>query len=261
VAEADTAEIALGQFDRPAGQAATGGQGHGIKMAHTYQDAPVRLDLQPIEGLVPVFFLGERPVGGLREDIDNGWIPVAGELWQKLVANAVAGEIERGVGGILSPTDIALSEVGADLFARCFDQRADDAIARDGADPGESCGAGPAEEAEEDGLGLIVAGVAESDAVGFATLDHGPEKVEAEASGGLFQIVAGGNGGVMEVKGQAETVGQVSNKGGVGVGFGAAEAMVDVEEADGEVQVVEEVEETDGVGAAGDGDGDARAGG
>ena len=79
---------------------------------------------------------------------------------------------------------------------------------------------------------------------------------------------AGGDVGVVEVEGDVEVDAEVFDELLVGVGFFAAEVVVDVDggEADAErvalggVGCVEGEEEGDGVGSAGDGDAEAVAG-
>ena len=103
----------------------------------------------------------------------------------------------------------------------------------------------------------------------------GEEAVEggvAEFAGGFFEAFVGGllaGGGVDVFYGERDVVGgaESADEGFVGVGFFAAEAVVDVDRGEDEAEGVlfgvgfEECEqEGGGVGAAGEGDGEALAG-
>ena len=127
----------------------------------------------------------------MGERLGEGGVPLAGELGQQLVADAVAGEIQGGVGGVFAPGYAAVAEEANDLRALDVDERADDAVGRDGSDGGESGGAGAAQEAKEDGFGLIGAGVAEGDARRQSASEVVAEKGIAGVTGGLLEIARG----------------------------------------------------------------------
>ena len=83
---------------------------------------------QAVDLGLPVGFFGEGEVGGVGERLGEGGVPLAGELREQLVADAVAGEIEGRVGGVFAPGDAAVAEEAHDLRALDVDQRADDAV-------------------------------------------------------------------------------------------------------------------------------------
>jgi hypothetical protein len=142
----------------------------------------------------------------------------------------------------------------------------------------EAFGPCAAEELHEDGFGLVVESVSGEDAIGLAVGEEGREEVVAEIAGGLFDGLgvsgcagfgaAGGDAGLMDVKGDVEARAEVFDEALVGIGFCAAKAVVDVNgrEADAEgfaggcVGGMEGEEESDGVCASGEGDAEAVAG-
>ena len=218
--------------------------------------------------------------GEVREGLVEGGIEVA-ELGQELVTEAVAGEGGVGVGVVVAPGLADGAEVGFDHVAADAEEGAEDAPrgfagerdGEEGGDAAEALGPGAAKELHEDGLGLVVHGVGGEDDVGLAALEEAMEDLVTEVARGVFEAFAGGGGAggyvdAVGVEGEVEVGAEVSDEGLVGVGLGAAEAVVDVDggEADAEVGVrrgvggVEGAEEGDGVCSAGDGGADAVAG-
>jgi hypothetical protein len=165
-------------------------------------------------------------------------------LGEELVADAVAGEGGVGVGGVFAPGLVDGSEVGFDFGAASVEEGAEDSSfweGDDGVDGGEAFGPCTAEEFHEDGFGLVVEGVGGEDGVGVAGGEELGEEFVACVAGGFFDGFvcvgdAGGDVGVVEVKGDAEGDAEVFDKLLVGVGFGSAEMVVDVDggEADAE---------------------------
>jgi len=111
------------------------------------------------------------------------------------------------------------------------------------------------------------------DAVGVAGGEEGGEEVIADVAGGFFDGFfccgdAGGDVGVVEVEGDVEADAEVFDELLVGVGFFAAEVVVDVDGAEaysegfpgGGVGGVEGEKESYRISAAGDGDADAVSG-
>jgi hypothetical protein len=106
-------------------------------------------------------------------------------------------------------------------------------------DGAEAFGPGSTEELHEDGLGLIVEGVGGKDGVGVAGGEEGGEEFVADVAGCLFDGLgisrgacfgyAGGNVGLMEVERDVEGDAEVFDELLVGVGFFAAEAVVNVD--------------------------------
>ena len=192
------------------------------------------------------------------------------------MADAVAGEGGVGVGGVFPPGLIDGFEEGFDVGSAGLEEGAEDLafwLAEDWVDGAEAFGPCSAEELHEDGFGLVVQGVGGEDGVGVAGVEEGGEEFVAGVAGGLFDPFAcGGNalGDVclVEVEGDVEPDAQVFDELLVGVGFFAAEVMVDVDGAEacaegvvlGGVGGVDGEEEGYGVGSAGDGDGKAVAG-
>ena len=197
------------------------------------------------------------------------------------MADLVAGEGGVGVGGVFAPGLVDGFEEGFDVGAAGVEEGAEDLSllqSDDGVDGAEAFGPGAAEEFHEDGFGLVVEGVGGEDAVGVAGGEEGGEEFVACVAGGFFDGLgisrgagvgdAGGDVGVVEVEGDVEADAEVFDELLVGVGFFAAEVVVDVDggEADAEgvagggVGGVEGEEKSDGVGTAGDGDADAVSG-
>ena len=126
----------------------------------------------------------------MRQGFGHGGIPVAGQLWQQLVPDAIAGECGAGVGGVVAPGDAARAQIPLYLGAIDFDQRPDNAVAGDRADAGQPGAPGAAQETEEHGLGLIGAGMAGGDAVDGSGLRQTLEEFQADRARRLFEIVA-----------------------------------------------------------------------
>jgi len=109
----------------------------------------------------------------------------------------------------------------------------------DGVDCAEAFGPGSAEELHENGFGLVVEGVGGEDGVGVAGVEEGGEEVVAGVAGGLFDGLgvtfgagfgdALGDVGLMEMEGDVEGDAEVFDEALVGVGFFAAEVVVDVD--------------------------------
>jgi hypothetical protein len=111
------------------------------------------------------------------------------------------------------------------------------------------------------------------DGIGLAGGEELVEGGVAEVAGGLFERLAGGGDaggdvGPAEMQRDFEAGAEVGDEGGVGVGFGGAEVVVDVYGGEHRAQRlarlavgrVEGEEEGDGVGTAGDGAAEAVAG-
>ena len=161
------------------------------------------------------------------------------------MADAVAGEGGVGVGGVFAPGLVGAREVGFDFGAAGLEEGAEDFSCGGrvtiGVDSAEAFGPGSAEELHEDGFGLVVEGVGGEDGVGVAVGDEGGEVVVAEVAGGFFDGLAGwadsvGDVGLVDVEGDFEAGAEVGDELLVGVGFCAADAVVDVDggEADAE---------------------------
>jgi hypothetical protein len=180
---------------------------------------------------------------GGRQGRENG---------EEFGADAVAEEAGARVRRVFAPGEAVFGEVGADGVARERKERTDEAGAGGGENAAEAGGSGAAQEAEKDGFGLVGGGMAGGDAVDLTGVDPGGEQTEAFAAAVLFEIAGDGLAGSGEKR---EIGGELADEGLVGVGGGAAEAVVDVEDDEGSVvAAAESVEEEDTIGAAGDGD-------
>ncbi len=191
-------------------------------------------------GLPPgLFFAGE--FGEVGEGLVQGGV-FGAEKRQDGVANAVAGEGGVGVGGVFAPGLVEGAEVGLDFGAAGLEEGAEDfspGEGDDGVDSAEALGPGPAEELHEDGLGLVVEGVGGEDGVGLARGDDGGEEVVADGAGGFFDCLwisrgaslsySVGDIGLMDVEGDFEAGAEVGDELLVGVGFFAADAVMDVD--------------------------------
>jgi hypothetical protein len=213
-----------------------------------------------------LFFAGK--LGHVGEGLVEVGV-VGAELGEELMTDFVAGEGDVGVGGVGAPGLVELGEVGFDVGAAGVEEGAENLsfLERDdGVDGAEAVGPGSAEDLHEDGLGLVVEGVGGEDGVGVAGGEEGSEELVAEVAGGLFDgLVCVGdalrNAGLVEMEGDVVGDAEIFDETLVGVGFFAAEAVVDVDggEADAEgftgcgVGGVEGEEESDGVCSAGDG--------
>ena len=160
------------------------------------------------------------------------------------MADAVAGVGSVGVGGVFAPGLVGLIEEGFDVGAAGIEEGAEDLSfgeGDDGMDGAEALGPGSAEEFHEDGFGLVVEGVGGEDAVGVAGGEEGVEEFVTGVAGGLFDGLgvaigsglrdAVGNVGVVEMEGDVEADAEVFDELLVGVGFLAAEIVVDMDGA------------------------------
>lgn len=233
----------------------------------------VELGLPP--GLVFASELGEVGEGLVERGVELA------ELGKKLVAETIPGEGRVGVRGVFAPGLVEDVEVELDLRAADGEERAEDFAGglagqgneEDGMDAAEAVGPGPAEELEEDGFGLVVHGVGGQDGVGPAAAKESVKDLVASVAGGLFEGLAGccgtsGDVDGMDMERDLQAGAEVLDEALVGVGLGAAYAVVDMNgrEADAESQLGEDVggmersEESHGVRPAGDGGADAVAG-
>jgi hypothetical protein len=257
-----------GQVDGVADKTAGGGKGKGGEAWNGDEDgSPALADVersQSIDLALPVRFFGEGELGRVRERPGEFGVPLADELGKQLVADAVAGEIQRRVGGIFAPGNAAVAEEANDLRAFDVDQRADDAMGCNGSDGSQPGGSAAAQEAKENGFGLVGACVAERDARRKSTSQVSAEKGIAGIAGGLLEIARGGREiELVESERKIECGGEGADEFGVAAGSVAAQIVIDVHDAKGQIppggEFQEDVEEADRVGAAGDRDGNAIA--
>ena len=152
------------------------------------------------------------------------------------MADLVSGKGGVRVGGVFAPGLVGGFEEGFDFGASRVEEGAEDfsfGESDDWVDGAEAFGPGSAEELHEDGFGLVVEGVGGEDGVGVAGGEEGGEEFVAGVAGGFFDGLfcggdAGGDVGVVKVEGDVEADAEVFDELLVGVGFFAAEIVVDV---------------------------------
>ena len=121
----------------------------------------------------------------------NRWIELC-EFGQNVAADAIALKIEICIGGIFAPRDVVGGEPIANVLPAEFEEGTDDALSGGGPDAAEAGSAGAAEDAEEDGFGLIVEGVAGGDGVTDILRNAIEEVLVAETAGFLFGLPSPG---------------------------------------------------------------------
>ena len=110
------------------------------------------------------------------------------------MADAIAGEGEVAVGGVLLPGLVAGVKEGFDLLAGSPKEGAEDRTlgkGEDGVDARETLGPCSAEEFGEDGFGLVVEGVRGGDGVERHVAEELAEPGVAQAAGRAFDGVGG----------------------------------------------------------------------
>ena len=179
------------------------------------------------------------------------------EVRQQLVPHAVAHVDGVGVRRVLPPLERARVQVSDHLVAGDGEERPEEP-APAGAHRREARRPRPAQEAQQERLGLVVASVRYRDRRGLLLAGDAPEKPVARASSGGLEPAVFPPGPPAHVRGArperyVEVPAQRGAEGRV-VDRGAAQAVVEVgghePEAAGPAQERERVEERDGVGAA-----------
>jgi hypothetical protein len=231
------------------------------------------------EFVVPVVLFGAGDLGEFGKIHRYGRIEFVLQERDEELADAVAGEMVIGVGGVFTPALVEIFEVLLEFTSAKNEERAKDFSAElavvvfDGdewVNAGESFEAGAADQSHENGFGLVVEGVSGEDCVdcvGFA--EQVVKEAVAEFAGGGFDadvlfssalpdVVA------VAVKFQIVFAGEAGDELLVGVGFGAAELVVEVDyredDAEFEAKLEHQAKKGDGVDASGDGDAQAVAG-
>lgn len=208
----------------------------------------------------PVLLVFERHHSGVGEDGFECRIPVPLKLRDQLGAEAVAGKAGVGVRGVFPPGDAAGTQEMFGVAAGDVKQWANDAFAGDGEDAGEPAPAGAAEEAEEDGFGLIRTGVPGGNTIEQELLARRGEKGKASAARGIFEVArVGWQLDAVAEKGEVSGSGKFAHEGFVGVGFSAAQAMVEMKHGGCPAELGEGFEQGDGIAPAGDGKAEAVA--
>ncbi len=136
-------------------------------------------------------------------------------------------------------------------------------------DSGEAAGSGSAQQTQEDGFGLIVAGVGGGNAVESIGGGGALEKMVAGAASGGFdrEMKPRGEGGdIFGFDGGVERQagGELTNEGGIGLRVRAAKIMVEMEDeghyAKDGGEFSKGPQQSDGISSAADGEADALAG-
>ena len=202
------------------------------------------LRLKAVEFGGPVVFFAVGPDGGRGQGFGEGRVEGGLEFGDDGEAEPVALEVRVGVGAVFPPGEAALGEPVPDIGTPQVEERPDNAGIGNGANPAESRSTGTAEEAVEDGFGLVVERVAGGDRERL----RGEEGI-ADSAGFLFDV-AFGERGRWRRNGRREFVGEMADEGFVVVGFEAAEFVVDVEDGGGAIELMEDMGERNGIGSA-----------
>jgi hypothetical protein len=181
--------------------------------------------------------------GGFRQG-GNG-VAITEDVAQEregFVAEAVAGEGEFAVGGVVAVGEFVAGRVVVDFAPSRGEERAqegeglvidcDFALRLHSLEPG-----GPAQEVEEDALGLVLGVVGEEDAGDAGSAGDLGEKVVAGMARGGFERLAGflregGNVAFLRGEGEMMSRGKFVHEGGVGFGVFASELMIEVDEVE-----------------------------
>jgi hypothetical protein len=227
------------EFEGDGGVARCGADGSATATDGLAGEQELREDAGELGLPAGLFFAGK--LGEVGQGLVEIWI-VGAELGEKFVADFVAGEGGVGVGGVFTPRLVDGSEEGFDGGAAGLQEGAEDLSlgkSDDGVDCAKAIGPGSAEELHEDGFGLVVEGVGGEDGVGVPGGEEGGEEVVAGVAGGFFDGLRGAVGagfrdalrdvGLVEMEGDVEGDAEVFDELLVGVGFFAAEVVVDVD--------------------------------
>jgi hypothetical protein len=187
----------------------------------------------------PVVLLASGELRHVRQVLSQLWVPVF-EGRKQFVADAVAGEGEVLVSGVLAPVLANGSKVSLNFGSTGGEQRTKETSGRafdHRVDAAEAFGPGTAQEFGEDGLGLIVAGMSGGEGVDDSASHERSEPAVAKAAGSFFDGLgrfAGACCGfkvcvyAVLMKWQAEQGCKIPDEREVGVGLFAAETMVQV---------------------------------
>jgi hypothetical protein len=140
-------------------------------------------------GFAPTFFLS-RDIRGVCQYLANLGIPFARKLGQEQVPDAIARESQVAIRRVLAPFDSPRSQVSLDFGAADLEQRTNKTLPRNREDPRQTGDARTAQQAEENGFGLIVEGMASGDAIRRAILDQAREESPPDLASRIFEISA-----------------------------------------------------------------------
>ena len=171
---------------------------------------------------------GETQHGVVGRRIDLGTEP-----GQQLVSDSIASVSGFGVRGVLAPGLAQFAEVVDDFLATALEERADERQGRgqasDSRHAGQSGDPSPASDAMQDGFNLVVGRVGDGQVAGAVSMsDLAQElvpKIPEVCFTGVHRWVDGGARGVAR---QIQAFGERFDGREIGVGFGAAQAVVQV---------------------------------
>ncbi len=169
---------------------------------------------------VPFFESGD---GGKADEMPFDGRRQVSQERQQFFADPIAKEPRVVVRGVLPPGKSLTAKVFAHRLPRYSEQRPNQARLRSGQDAAETGWSRTAEQAEQNGLGLVGGGMPGSDPVddtGGAPLAEEPEP---GSTAGLFQVSLH-HSTLRHIAG--EIAGQATDELLVGVGGGSAEAMI-----------------------------------
>ncbi len=214
--------------------------------------------LEPVDFSFPVALLVFCQGGEICQGFFQARVERFGQQRQDIVTQAIACVGAILVGCVLSPGDGPPAEPILNFGARQFQQRPDQAWFGDRQDARKAGESGAAEDAIQDGFGLIGPGVSGGDALQEAGVQQLPVEPETDAARGLLQVVRQGRDvGAMEIERKSKLFGELANELGVAVRGIAANAVLDMNHAQLQVparrQFAEGMEQEDGIRAAGDG--------
>ena len=195
--------------------------------------------------------------GQMYEVLADGWAHRL-EPWQQVQPYPVAQELEVGIRAVLPPRDISFVEPGADLCARPWQERSNDAIGGRSLDPGEGARAAAAQELDQYPLRNIIAVVAGGDGVEALGLLEAEQSAISEATPGSFatrgQMCPSLDS--QEMEWDPEIGAELLAEGRVAVRLCASDAVVYIGSLEVECEVIlsQEMKESDRVWAAGKGD-------
>lgn len=252
VVEVEAAQVPTNVFEPGAEDAALEGQGE-LDKTGAMEDAAAGLGAGEAsqggksKGTKPIFFLGNDGGEAGKGGIDFG-VEFLTDLREEMMAEPIAAVMGLQVGGVFAPENVTGLKPLAQAGTGDVQQGTEDGAVAVIEDAGETGGAGAAEQAEEDGFGLVFKGVSGEDDVDGT----GGEPVVAEVAEG-FLARAGGLD-VVDEQFAAEGGGQLADVGFIGFAFGASQAIVDMQKGDGQVGLGAKAGECDRVATTADGD-------
>jgi len=181
--ELDTAQIALG-LENPTPH---GSPGLGPRQGNQLRSAELAGGIEPGPPRPPSLLLKGK-VRHLSQVTADLRIPVPRQRRQQFVAEAIAGKSQIAIGGVLPPFQAARSEKCLNLRPRHSDQRPDEPIFGHRMYSREAGQPRSAQNAEQDGLRLIVARMPQRDSIRRAIFDQRLEKLQPRPARLLFQI-------------------------------------------------------------------------